>query len=102
MLKAWCRRHWPQHHDDFDTDFGGFLAFAIANSECDKKAERHFRHAGGGYIFEGDWVKFNRDLENWAREQTVGRYLNLSNPYKFVWDLQTHIFVVIVWHVVEK
>jgi DDE superfamily endonuclease len=58
MLKAGCRRHWPQHRDDFDddfdTDFGGLLAFAIAISGCDEKEERHFRHAGGGYIFEGD------------------------------------------------
>jgi len=56
----------------FQGDFGGFLRFAIAHSNCDKKAGEHFRHAAGGYKFEGDYKAFQAILERWSQEEELG------------------------------
>jgi hypothetical protein len=52
-------------------NFGGFLQYAMEQSGCDKKAKERFRHAAGGYKFEGDYEAFQRELEAWSMHETV-------------------------------
>lgn len=66
------RRHFRSFRHLFQGDFRGFLRFAIAHSNCDKKAQEHFRHAAGGYKFEGDYEAFQVELERWSQEQDSG------------------------------
>lgn len=47
-------------------DFGSFLWYVVENSDCDSKVREHFRHAAGGYKFQGDYEVFQRELEEWA------------------------------------
>ena len=68
LLKVWMRRHFRSFRELFEGDFGGFLAYAIENSGCDKKAIEHFRHCAGGYLFEGDYEAFQRELATWEEE----------------------------------
>ncbi len=68
ILKAqWMRRYFRRTWPRFDNDFGAFLAFAIDQSQCDQYAKNHFRYAGGGYIFEGHYEAFQRELDDWSR-----------------------------------
>ena len=58
LLKAQIRRYFRSFRELFKRDFGGFLAYIIENSGCDKKATEYFRHCIGGYLFEGDYKAF--------------------------------------------
>ena len=62
------RRHFRSFRELFARDFGGFLAFAIENRGCDKKATEHFRHCAGGYLFDGNYEAFQRELAIWEEE----------------------------------
>ena len=57
ILKAWMKRNFRRLRSEFH-DFGGFLAYAIEHSGCDKHAVKHFKHSANGYIFEGDYEAF--------------------------------------------
>ena len=69
VLKAWMRRHfrrvWPRYHEEGHT-FGDFIQLAIEHSRCDQYGREHYQHAGGGYIFEGDYEALQRELEMWS------------------------------------
>jgi hypothetical protein len=69
ILKAWIRRHFRSLRYIYQGDFGGFLQYAVEQSGCDKKAMEHFRHAAGGYKFDGDYEAFQRELEIWSLEE---------------------------------
>jgi hypothetical protein len=69
ILKAWMRWHFWQLRHVYKGDFGGFLQYAVEQSECNKKAKEHFCHAAGGYKFEGDYEVFQQELEAWSLEQ---------------------------------
>lgn len=62
VLKAWVRKHYYRLWPTFGRDFGAFLKWGIEQSECDRFAEEHFRHCGGGYMFDGDYEAFQRQL----------------------------------------
>jgi len=64
ILKAWMRRYFRRVWPRFNNDFGAFLAFAIDQSQCDQYAKNHFRYAGGGYIFKGNYEAFQRELDD--------------------------------------
>ena len=69
VLKAWMRRHWRRLWPLFQGDFGGLLRYAIDHSQCDQFARQHFKHAAGGYIFEGDYEALEHDLDAWSWEE---------------------------------
>lgn len=69
MLKAWMRRHIRDLRYVFQGRFGDFLKYAVEQSGCDRTAKEHFRHSAGGYMFEGDYEAFQKELEEWSREQ---------------------------------
>ena len=71
MLKAWMRRHFRSFRELFEGDFGGVLAYAIENSGCDRKATERFRHCAGGYLFEGDYEAFQRELATWSLSEDI-------------------------------
>lgn len=39
------------------------MEYALEQSKCDKHAVQHFRYSAGGYLFEGDYENFQRELE---------------------------------------
>lgn len=63
VLKAWVKRHYRRLWPTFEGDFGAFLAWAIEHSECDRFGQEHFQYSAGGYIFEGDYEGFQRELD---------------------------------------
>lgn len=68
VLKAWVKRWYHRLWPMFRGDFGAFLLHAIQRSKCDRFGQEHFRHSSGGYIFEGDYEAFQRELENMVLE----------------------------------
>jgi hypothetical protein len=45
----------------------------VRRSRCDRFAEAHFRHSdAGGYIFNGDMEKFERELRAFGHESSEG------------------------------
>ena len=66
LLKAWMRRHWRDLQPTFRGDFKGFLRHAIEASECDRFAREHFKHSAAGYMFDGDYERFCRELEDYG------------------------------------
>ena len=66
------RRHFRRVWRGFNGDFGAFLQYAIDQSHCDQYAVAHYRHAGEGYIFEGDYEAFQRELEEWSLGRDEG------------------------------
>jgi len=67
ILKAWMRRWFRRIWPNFDSDFSAFLRYAIRQSGCDSYAKEHFRYAGRGYMFNGDYEAFQQELEEWSR-----------------------------------
>lgn len=66
LLKAWMRRHWRGLQSTFRGDFIGFLRHAIEASECDRFAREHFKHSAAGYMFDGDYERYCRELEDYS------------------------------------
>lgn len=59
------RRHFQTIRHQFE-DFENFLWYVIENNDCDNKMREHFRHAVGGYKFQGDYKAFQRELKKWV------------------------------------
>jgi transposase len=73
VLKAWVRRRFHDLWPSFEGSFGDFLLMCVRRSRCDRFAEAHFRHSGaGGYIFNGDMEKFERELRAFGHESSEG------------------------------
>lgn len=70
------KRHFCRLWLTFNGDFSAFLAWAIEQSECDRFAQEHFRHGGGGYIFDGDYEAFQRRLDGHLIELEAERLSN--------------------------
>lgn len=64
LLKAWMKRHWQSLQPVFSGDFPAFINHAIEASECDRFAKEHFKHSGAGFMFQGDYEQFCRELED--------------------------------------
>src|SRR6266536_47163 len=63
VLKAWVRRHFYDVWPRFNSFFGDFLLMGVERSYCDQFVISHFRYnSAGGYVFEGDIEKFDREL----------------------------------------
>lgn len=62
VLKAWFRNHYASIRPEFEGTFGQLIRYAINRSHCDRFAKEHFRHSGGGYIFEADIIELEREL----------------------------------------
>ena len=63
------RRHFRQLRAQFESNFEGFLRYALKASDCDSYARAHFRHSVGGYKFENDYKIFQRQLAAWSNEK---------------------------------
>jgi len=51
VLKAWIKRN-HVFLRSAHPNYGDFLVFAIAESQCDHFVDRHFRHSAGGVYIE--------------------------------------------------
>ena len=47
----------------FQSDFEGFLRYAIEISGCDRFAVEHFKHGPAGYVFDGEIEAFEQEFE---------------------------------------
>jgi transposase len=66
VLKSWIRRRFDQIWPSFVGTFGRFVEEAVKNSQCDRFAAAHFRHAGnGGYVFEGHIEALDNKLQQY-------------------------------------
>ena len=69
VLKAWMKQHFRRLRGSFH-DFGGFLAHAVEESQCDKHAVAHFKHSASGYTFNGDYETYQRELNGWTNSNS--------------------------------